>query len=184
MTRNIRYKFSPSVAHYYSEVYEKNTKLCQTWRPIMLSHEIKEKSCTHNAQKDSFFHSQRDFFSFCYQLLYGSSYLFFFFCNYAFYVFVLQNSMFLHLLQRSEEKRFLTERHTASHFLCWIVGVVPFNTWLLLGWEENKCCYKLSKWTKWHVFHTKWLKLSFCQLLSLSQQLFSSQLEISHMLNF
>ena len=85
------------------------------------SHEIKEKSCTHNAQKDSFFHSQRDFFSFCYQLLYGSSYPFFFlFCNYAFYVFVLQNSMFLHLLQRSEEKRFLTERHTAPHFLYWI----------------------------------------------------------------
>ena len=40
------------------------------------------------------------------------------------------------------------------HFLCWILGVVPFSTWLISSWEENKCCYKLSKCTKW-------LKLSF-----------------------
>ena len=27
--------------------------------------------------------------------------------------------------------------------------------------------YKASKCTKWHIFHSKWSKLSFCQLLSL-----------------
>ena len=139
----------------------KEHKIMSNMTSIMLSHEIKEKSCTHNAQKDSFFYSQRDFFSFCYQLLYGSSYLFFFFATMLFYVFVLQNSMFLHLLQRSEEKRFLTERHTDPHFLCWISGIVPFNTWLILSWEENKCCYKLSKCTKWHLFHSKCSKLLF-----------------------
>ena len=62
----------------------KEHKIMSNMTSIMLSHEIKEKSCTHNAQKDSFFYSQRDFFSFCYQLLYGSSYLFFLFCNHAF----------------------------------------------------------------------------------------------------
>ena len=45
------------------------------------------------------------------------------------------------------------------HFLCWILGVVSFNTWLISSWEENKCCYKLRKYTKWHLFHSKWLKL-------------------------
>ena len=33
-------------------------------------------------------------------------------------------------------------------FLCWFSGVVPFNTSLILSWEENKCCYKLYKCTK------------------------------------
>ena len=33
------------------------------------------------------------------------------------------------------------------HFLCWILGVVPFNMWLISSWEENKYCYKLSKMT-------------------------------------
>ena len=47
------------------------------------------------------------------------------------------------------------------HFLCWISGVVPFNKWLISSWEENKCCYKLSKCTKGHLFHSKWPKLSF-----------------------
>ena len=46
-------------------------------------------------------------------------------------------------------------------FLCWILGVVPYNTWLISSWEENKCSYKLRKCTKWHLFHSKWLKLSF-----------------------
>ena len=57
-------------------------------------------------------------------------------------------------------------------------GSCPVN---YLSWEENKCYYKLSKCTKWHLFHSKWSKLSFwvkivviCQLLSLYQQLFSS----------
>ena len=35
-------------------------------------------------------------------------------------------------------------------------GVVKFNTWLISIWEENKCCYKMSKCTKWHLFHSKW----------------------------
>ena len=47
------------------------------------------------------------------------------------------------------------------NFLCWISGVVPFNLWLISSWEKIKCCYKLSKCTKWHLFHSKWLKLSF-----------------------
>ena len=47
------------------------------------------------------------------------------------------------------------------HFLCWILGVVSFNTWLISSWEENKCCYKLRKCRKWHLFLWKWLKLSF-----------------------
>ena len=46
-------------------------------------------------------------------------------------------------------------------FLYWFLGVVPFNTWLISSWEENKCCYKLSNCTKWHLFHSKWSKLSF-----------------------
>ena len=53
------------------------------------------------------------------------------------------------------------------HFMCWMSGVVQFNKWLISSWEENECCYKLRKCTKWHLFHSKWLKLSFCQLLSL-----------------
>ena len=56
---------------------------------------------------------------------------------------------------------FISYRFIGLHFLCWISGVVPFNTWLISSWEENKCCYKLSKCTKWHLFHSKWLKLSF-----------------------
>ena len=47
------------------------------------------------------------------------------------------------------------------HFLCWISGVVQFNRWLFSNWEENKCRYKLSKCTKWHIFHSKRSKLSF-----------------------
>ena len=35
-------------------------------------------------------------------------------------------------------------------FLCWFLGVVPFNMWPISSCEENKCCYKLSKCTKWH----------------------------------
>ena len=46
------------------------------------------------------------------------------------------------------------------HSLCWISGVVPFHMWLISSWEENKCCYKLKKGTKWHLFHSKWSKLS------------------------
>ena len=66
----------------------KEHKIMSNMTSIMLSHEIKEKSCTHNAQKDSFFYSQRDFFSFCYQLLYGSSYLFFSFLQPCFFMYL------------------------------------------------------------------------------------------------
>ena len=45
------------------------------------------------------------------------------------------------------------------HFLCWISGVVPFNTWPMSSWEENKWCYKLSQCTKWHLFHLQRLNL-------------------------
>ena len=37
----------------------------------------------------------------------------------------------------------------------------PWNTWLISNWEKNNCCYKLSKCTKWQLFHSKWSKLSF-----------------------
>ena len=30
-------------------------------------------------------------------------------------------------------------------FLCWFLGVVPFNPWLISSWEENKCCSKLTR---------------------------------------
>ena len=33
-----------------------------------------------------------------------------------------------------------------SHFLCWISGLAPFNTWLISSWEKNNFCYKLSTW--------------------------------------
>ena len=46
------------------------------------------------------------------------------------------------------------------HFLFWILWVVPFNTWLILSWEESKYYYKLSKCTKWHLYHSKGSKLS------------------------
>ena len=36
------------------------------------------------------------------------------------------------------------ELDTGPHFLCWISGVVPFNTKLISSWEENNCCYKLG----------------------------------------
>ena len=54
------------------------------------------------------------------------------------------------------------------HFLCWILGVVPFNMRPISSWEENKCCYKLSKCKKWHPFTKKWLSENschFCQFL-------------------
>ena len=46
-------------------------------------------------------------------------------------------------------------------FLSWFLAAVPFNTWLISSWEENKCCYKLRQSTKLHLFHSKWSELSF-----------------------
>ena len=97
---------------------------------------------------------------------------------------------FLHLLnfpfmcwQKLKKLAGKTWIHIGPHFLCWISGVVPFNMWLISSWEENKCCHKLSKCTKWHLpvslkivevvilsendRHFEWKWLSFCQLLSL-----------------
>ena len=51
--------------------------------------------------------------------------------------------------------------HLDPLHLCWFLAVGPFNTWLISSWEENKCCYKLSKCTKWQLFHSKLSKLSF-----------------------
>ena len=31
--------------------------------------------------------------------------------------------------------------------------------WLISSREENKCCYKLSKYTKWHLFYSFWVKI-------------------------
>ena len=45
---------------------------------------------------------------------------------------------------------------TGPHVLCWISGVVPFNTWLISTWEENNCFYKLSNWQNDNHFHSKW----------------------------
>ena len=65
------------------------------------------------------------------------------------------------------------------HFLCWISGVVPFNTWLISSWEENNCCYKLSNWQNDNFDHFEWNRCHFVHLLSL----LTTQLEIAHMLN-
>ena len=42
-----------------------------------------------------------------------------------------------------------------SSFSVWILAVIPSNIWLISSWEDKKCCYKLSKYTKWHLFHSK-----------------------------
>ena len=80
-------------------------------------------------------------------------------------IFYLQISSTLPMLKWITHIVFLNSKH--YRFLGLILGVVPFNTWLIWSWEENKFCYKLSKCTKWHIFHSNWSKLSFCQLLSL-----------------
>ena len=58
------------------------------------------------------------------------------------------------------------------HFLCWILGVVPFNMWPISSWEENNCCYKLSKCTKWHLHIS--LKMVEVVILSENSCLFVS----------
>ena len=58
-------------------------------------------------------------------------------------------------------KKVFDRKTYSSSFSVLNFGVVPFNKWLILSWEENKCCYKLNKCTKWLLFHWKWLKLSF-----------------------
>ena len=80
--------------------------------------------------------------------------------------------------------------NSGPHFLCWITGVVPFNTWLISCWEENNCCYKLSNWQNDNYFHTKlqllpfWVKyMSFRAFAQLVTTLISSQLEIGHVLD-
>ena len=53
------------------------------------------------------------------------------------------------------------------HFLCWILGVVPFNMWLISSRKENNCCYKLSNWQNDNFKHFEWNKCHFGHLLSL-----------------
>ena len=48
-----------------------------------------------------------------------------------------------------------------SYFLCWILGVVPFNMWLISSWEENNCCYKLSYWQSDNFDHFEWNRCHF-----------------------
>ena len=65
----------------------------------------------------------------------------------------------------------------SPHFLCWISGVVPFNSWLISSWEENNCSYKLSNWQtdkmttiftqKYNFEHFEWNRCHFVHLLSL-----------------
>ena len=54
-----------------------------------------------------------------------------------------------------------TQTELGPHYLCWIFGVVPSNTWLISSWEENNCCYKLSNWQNENYFHSKWHFWSF-----------------------
>ena len=51
------------------------------------------------------------------------------------------------------------KRLFGPHFLCWISGVVPFNMWLISSWEENKCCYKLSKILKMTCISLKMIEV-------------------------
>ena len=63
--------------------------------------------------------------------------------------------LFLKNYQRShidKDKNNFVKVILGPHFLCWILGVVPFNTWLISWWEENNCCYKLSNWLFFDLF--------------------------------
>ena len=54
--------------------------------------------------------------------------------------------------------------HNGSHFLCWISEIVSFNTWVISSWQENKCCFKLSKYI--HKMTSMSLKLVEAVILS------------------
>ena len=62
------------------------------------------------------------------------------------------------------EKRLVLLTFSTVFMLTWVLYICV-GFWLLAylttGWEENKCCYKLSKCTKWQLFHSKLWKLSF-----------------------
>ena len=68
---------------------------------------------------------------------------------------------------------FLLSRDLGPHFLCWISAVVPFNTWLISSWEENKCCYKLSKCTNWQLFSLKMTTSTILSEINLILYIFS-----------
>ena len=68
-------------------------------------------------------------------------------------IFLYKISMKYEYLKRL--KKLARVVHLGPHFLCWISEVVRFNTWLILIWEENKCCYKLSKFTKFDIYFTQ-----------------------------
>ena len=44
------------------------------------------------------------------------------------------------------------------HFLCWTLGVVPFNTWLISSWE--KPLLQAKQLTKWELFLLKMTSLT------------------------
>ena len=67
--------------------------------------------------------------------------------------------------------------------LCWFWAVGPFNTWLISSWEKNDCSYKLRNWQNDNFGNFGWNSCHFVRLLILYQHLFSSQLEISRLLN-
>ena len=58
------------------------------------------------------------------------------------------------------------------------------------SWEENNCYVKLSKFTKWQLFSLKMttflildnFQCNYLSFLSFSQQLFSTQVEINHVI--
>ena len=82
-------------------------------------------------------------------------FFFFFFATMLFMYLYFKTVCFCICYKEVKKKGFWQKDiHTALHFLYWISVVVPFNTWLILSCEENKCCYKLSKCTKWHIFHS------------------------------
>ena len=58
--------------------------------------------------------------------------------------------------QRDANQFLIKPVDLGPHFLCFLGGIVPFNTWLTSSWEEKKCCYKLSNWQNDNYFHSKW----------------------------
>ena len=65
--------------------------------------------------------------------------------------------------------------------LCWFLTVGPFNTWRIFSWEENKCCYKLRKGTKWKLIPSK---LSIVTIMCLNDELSSTMSWVGCLLKF
>ena len=68
------------------------------------------------------------------------------------------------------------------HFLCWILGTVPFNTWLILSWTTDKMTLIFTQSD--NIDHIVWkIDVILCICSATNNIFFSSQLEISRMLN-